>query len=109
MFGSKAPDEIGFFESDDPYGKAVLRQVMRTDTHAYRLLSARLVLDGATMMAFVEQDDRISGQQEQRAEQRYNNVAHHSMQLGKVVPEAVDGEGDINEVGGVLVEDDKEP
>jgi tRNA(Arg) A34 adenosine deaminase TadA len=109
MFGSETdPSDIGYFEADSAYGKMVLRQAMRMDIHVYRILSARIAADSGTLMAFIEQDPRIEGYEHQRAQQRFNNLSHQSMQLFTRAPEAVEDEPELDDVTMCIIEDDKQ-
>lgn len=107
MFDNKTPDEIGYFEADDKYGKTLLRQAVRTDTHVYRLVSGRVMADTSTLMHFVAQDDRVAGYKQERVKQRFSKVSHESLQLFSLLPEAVEEESPLGDIIEIIAEDDK--
>lgn len=107
MFSSE-PSEVGYYSAESEYGKAVLRQAQRTDTHVYRLLSARIVLDTSQLRAFMRQDDRVSGQQRERAIRHWERGSDELMDVFRLLPEAVDGEAGVDDVAEQLAEMDKQ-
>lgn len=109
MFGSSCPSEVGYFTAEDAYGKTVLRQAQRTDTHIYRILSARIVLDVTSFKSFTKQDDRIQGHERERLEMHYRQATDRLRDMNYLIPEAVGQSEDIDDVVNLLVNEDKRP
>lgn len=109
MFGSSDPSQIGYFEAEDEYGKMVLRQAQRTDTHVYRLLSARVILDFTTLKSLTKQDGRIEGQQRERMERHYRQATDRLRDMYYLIPEGVAQEEDVDDVVELLADGDKRP
>lgn len=107
MFGSDDPSEAKYYTSESAYGKTVLRQCERMDQHVYELLSARIAVDTATLLHFLEQDDRLDGQRSERAERRFRRGCNELLNLFQLLPEAAEEEQRIEEVVDQLVDEDK--
>lgn len=107
MFGTDSPSEIGYFEDDSPYGKMLLRQAQRTDTHVYRVLSTRLVLDVTTLKGFTEQDSRLQGQERERMVNHYRRTTNELRDMLYFIPEAAAKSKEMEEVAELLIEQDK--
>jgi len=108
LFGDGDPSEIGYFTADgDEYGKAVLRQAQRYDTHVYAILTARITCDIAQLRSFVRQDNRIEGQKYERFEQRWQLASKAAMDMAVLTDEGADCAEEVEDVLESLVEDDK--
>lgn len=108
MFGTDDPTQVGYFSADSEYGKAVLRQAQRTDTHVYRILSGRIVLDASQLKEFVAQDDRLTGQTQQRVDQRWRLGSNEMMNVFQLLPDAADESDTVDKVAEELVRMDKQ-
>ena len=101
------PTENSFFETETPYQKLVLRQAMDMDLHVYQLLSGRAMLDFSTVVAYMEQDLRVVGNEAKRVDMLHVNATSQMMQLHSHVPAAVDDMRDLDPILQALDKRDK--
>lgn len=101
------PSETEYYDPKTEYEKMVVRQAMAMEMHPYRILSARISVDTASLMAFVRQDPRLEGQKEQRCEKQFHAVSHNAMQMFKMPSETVYEESEVDAVATRIIQRDK--
>jgi hypothetical protein len=108
LFDADEPADIGYFDADDEWGKMVLRQAQRHDYHVYRVLSARVMSDLTQVRTFARQDDRLSGNQRDHFDNRWNRATDNSMELFHLLDEAVVRVQDVQETVPPLIAEEKQ-
>lgn len=107
FFSDSEAGSVDYYDGKTRYGKMVLRQAMALDCHPHQILSARLIVDVATFKEFLEQDERLAGQQQHRADNRLNVVLHNTQQLADLVDDATADSAEVERVANQLNTRDK--